>query len=129
MGRLSRLLRGFFGLFISENTGRRPEYPDRSPLYVPSRSGRAEATNTLYLGQGFGQLGEVTQALYGAWAPTKLLDVHQVADLTSNRQQLKEFLCCARPHALDPSLTSSDAWHAKTSTWITESRRLLNWIR
>ncbi len=87
------LLRAVFALYDSEAPDKkRPAYPEQSPLQlVNQRGGRAPAT-TLYLGLGFGPLGDVTQSLYGAWAPEKLVAAASLASLTHDTNKLTDFL-------------------------------------
>ncbi|QXE85551.1 DUF3883 domain-containing protein [Geomonas nitrogeniifigens] len=63
-----------YGLYQSEGkTGRRPEYPDKSPLPLPNQAGTASPADELYFGRGFGAQGNIVQALFESWAPEKLL--------------------------------------------------------
>ena len=44
------------------------------------------------MGSGFGADGHITQALYGSWAPERLVDVTAVEHLTDDRSKLQSFL-------------------------------------
>lgn len=87
------LLTTVFALYDAEVPGkRRLDYPEQSPLQFASQGGGRAPATTLYLGSGFGPLGEVTQSLYGAWAPEKLVSATSLAGLTSNTNKLTDFL-------------------------------------
>lgn len=87
------LLRTVFELHIAERSeGTRPDYPDRSQLHLQNQNGDLVAANTLYLAHGFGPAGEISQALYGHWAPEKLVDQAAVAELTKDQEKLRGFL-------------------------------------
>ena len=87
------LMRTIFELYIAEEPGtKRPEYPERSPLHLPNQTHGEAAATMLYLGKGFGPHGEITQALYGPWAPEKLVDAGLLSGLADDQEELKDFL-------------------------------------
>ncbi len=87
------LLRTAFALYAAEAPGKkRPDFPEQSPLHLATQSGGRAAATTLYLGAGFGPLGEITQALYAAWAPEKLVAAYELRWLTADTDKLTEFL-------------------------------------
>ena len=87
------LLRTVFGLYATEEPGsKRPAYPERSQLNLPNQSHGEATANTLYLGSGFGTTGEITQAMYGPWAPEKLVSVERLSVITDDREKLRNFL-------------------------------------
>jgi len=89
----ANLLCTVFELYATEEPGnKRPEYPEQSPLHLPNQSGSGVAATMLYLGHGFGTHGEITQALYGPWAPEKLVDVAGMLGFTDDREKLRDFL-------------------------------------
>lgn len=87
------LLRSIFELYAAEEPGgKRPAYPERSQLNLPNQSHGDATANTLYLGSGFGTTGEIMQALYGPWAPEKLISVELLSGITVDREKLRSFL-------------------------------------
>ncbi|MBN8514187.1 DUF3883 domain-containing protein [Accumulibacter sp.] len=93
-GRYQRdLLCAVFALYDAEAPGkRRPDYPEQSPLQLVSQEGGRVPATSLYLGSGFGPFGEITQSLYGAWAPEKLVSAASLASLTNDTNKLADFL-------------------------------------
>lgn len=82
-----------FSLFLSEGkTGRRPEYPDKTPLSLPNQKGTVTHATELYFGQGYDTQCNILQALYEKSAPEKLLLEPAALKLTSDIALLKEFL-------------------------------------
>lgn len=87
------LLSTVFELYTSEELGgKRPAYPERSPLNLPNQSNGETLANTLYFGRGFGASGEITQAMYGHWAPEKLVSIERLSAITTDRERLQTFL-------------------------------------
>lgn len=87
------LLHTVFALYAAEEPGgRRPAYPERSPLNLPNQSHGEATANTLYLGRGFGPAGAITQAMYGPWAPEKLVSAERLPSITDDRVKLRNFL-------------------------------------
>jgi hypothetical protein len=102
------LLRSVIALYIAEGQGKkRPDYPEQSPLQFPSQTGAIKAATTLYLGAGFGPRGEITQSLYGLWAPEKLLDATAINSLASEPAIVHEFLLWAGVAQWPRDLTSA----------------------
>lgn len=70
----AEMLRAVFVLFKSVDQGqKRPDFPVDSAVRVPNQTGKLVSVRELYLGRGYGDHGEVVQALYERWAPEKLL--------------------------------------------------------
>ena len=89
----ANLLRTVFKLYVAEEpAGKRPAYPERSQLNLPNQNQGEAAANTLYLGRGFGTAEEITQALYGPWAPEKLVSVERLSIITDDSAMLRSFL-------------------------------------
>jgi hypothetical protein len=89
----TNLLNTVFGLFAAEETGGKlPAYPERSQLSLPNQSHGEAAANTLYLGNGFGTVGAITQAIYGSWAPEKLVSTERLLGITNDPEKLRSFL-------------------------------------
>ena len=87
------LLSTVFGLYTAEEIeGKRPAYPERSPLNLPNQSDGEALANSLYLGQGFGTPGEIAQAIYGPWASEKLVSIGRLSEVTTDREKLRNFL-------------------------------------
>ncbi len=82
-----------FSLFLSEERGeKRPDYPDKSPLPLPSQAGKTVPADQLYLGLGYGTRGNIIQALYGAWSPERLIVHPSELGLTGKPEELSDFL-------------------------------------
>jgi hypothetical protein len=89
----SELLSTVFDFYDKVEPGsKRPEYPVQSQLHLSNQLHGEASANTLYFGSGFGAVGEITQALYGPWAPEKLVNVERLTKLSDDREKLKDFL-------------------------------------
>jgi len=89
----SELLSTVFDFYDKVEPGsKRPEYPEQSQLHLPNQLHSEASANTLYFGSGFGAVGEITQSLYGPWAPEKLVNVERLTNLSDVREKLKNFL-------------------------------------
>ncbi len=87
------LLQTVFDLYVTDvSGGKRPDYPERSPLLLRNQNRELVPANTLYLGRGFGISGEIIQDLYGPWVPERVVDPDWFSKLTNDREQLREFL-------------------------------------
>jgi hypothetical protein len=87
------LLRAVFELYVADASGgKRPDYPERSPLLLRNQRGDLAGAASLYLGRDFGTEGEITEALYGAWALEKMVDPDWFSNLTDSLEQLPDFL-------------------------------------
>jgi hypothetical protein len=87
------LLRTVFRLYRAEGKiGRRPEYPEKSPLRLRNQCNESVAAGGLYFGRGFGTQGAIVQSLYEAWAPEKLIAEPRVLGLTDDMEALEGFL-------------------------------------
>ena len=67
-------------------------FPAEATLKLPSQTGDWVPPNQLYLGEGYGQEGSVTQDLYEAWARRKLLAGPGVLGLGEATAELMSFL-------------------------------------
>ncbi|WP_318466907.1 DUF3883 domain-containing protein [Photobacterium leiognathi] len=61
----SELLRVVYGLYVSEGKEKqRPNFPDKASIEILSQAGTLVKAGSLYLGQGYGLHGNITQQLY-----------------------------------------------------------------
>lgn len=82
-----------FSLFLSEERGeKRPDYPEKSPLPLPSQTGKTVPADQLYQGQGYGTRGNILQALYGTWSPERLIAQPSELGLSGEPDELRNFL-------------------------------------
>lgn len=82
-----------FSLYKSEpSSERHPEYPKYAPLPLPNQGGGASPATTLYFGKGYGSQGNITQNLFGPWAPEKLVVGPEMLNLSDDREELVSFL-------------------------------------
>ena len=84
------VLRFLFGLY--QKLGAESLFPPEATLGLPSQSGDWIAPHHLYLGEGYGREGKVTQDLYSAWAPEKLLARPKHLGLGETTDRLIAFL-------------------------------------
>ena len=90
---LTELLQTVYNLYLAEkSSGKPPEFPALSPLYLPNQQEERSAASSLYLGRGFGTQGEITQTLYENWAPEKLLDAQRLPNISGQSDDIREFL-------------------------------------
>lgn len=77
---------------IFQNHGEASSFPLETSLRLPSQNGDWVAPQELYLGEGYGKEGNVTQDLYGAWAPMKVLERPPALGLGESSSRLIAFL-------------------------------------
>lgn len=86
---LAFLLQVYRALF---NQGQLAAFPSDARLMLPSQAGSYAAPSELYLGDGFGIEGAITQDLYGAWAKEKLITKPDALTLDGTYDEVVNFL-------------------------------------
>ena len=87
------LLLSIFQLYRSESqSGSCPAFPTTSKLLLPTQNGKSGASDELYMGKGFGTIGNIVQDLYQNWAPHKLIIKPEELNLCSSAIELSKFL-------------------------------------
>lgn len=73
-------------------SGKRPAFPDKVNMLIPSQAGKMSPVGQLYLGAGYGSQGNIMQALYVEWAPEKLAVAPDELSLECDVNECMEFL-------------------------------------
>ena len=81
-----------FLLLVCRGIGGSTVFPSEVSMKLPTQAGAWEAPGSLYLGEGFGLEGNVTQDLYGEWAKAKLIERPDKLGLKTEPADLTRFL-------------------------------------
>lgn len=77
---------------IYRATSATSKFPSEVSLKLPSQDGKWAVPGSLYLGEGYGVEGNVTQDLYAGWAKEKLIVVPDALGLEASADELAQFL-------------------------------------
>ena len=87
------LINTLFSLYQSEgSSSKRPEFPEKVTVSLPNQENMSSAANILLLGKGYGEQGNIVQALHEGWAREYLIAPPNRLGLTANTTEITEFL-------------------------------------
>jgi len=81
-----------FLLLIYQGIDSTTAFPSDASMKLPTQAGEWAAPKSLYLGEGYGQKGSVTQDLYYGWAKEKLIERPDKLGVRADLADLTRFL-------------------------------------
>ena len=89
----NELLNTVFTLFCAEGqSGKRPTFPEKVSLPLPTQDGSDRDAESLYLGRGYGIQGNIVQELYESWAPELLVAEPLNLGISGTEAEIASFL-------------------------------------